>query len=122
MRRARLRIARADPWTVMRTSFLLSLALGIVTVVAVSLLWLLLDAAGVFSSLSDTISGATGSDNGNGFNLESFLSFGNVFLFTLVVAVIEVILATALATLVAFIYNTAAEYTGGVEVTLAEED
>ncbi|WP_084704198.1 DUF3566 domain-containing protein [Phaeacidiphilus oryzae] len=121
-RRARLRIARADPWSVMKTGFLLAIAAGVITVVAVSLLWLVLDAAGVFSSLGGTISDATGSSSGGGFNLESYLSFGNVFLFTLVVAAVEIVLVTALATLGAFIYNICAEYSGGVEVTLAEED
>jgi hypothetical protein len=121
-RRARLRVARADPWSVMKTGFLLSIAAGVITIVAVSLLWLVLDAAGVFSALGGTISDATGSSTGGGFDLESYLSFGNVFLFTLVVAAVEVVLATALATLGAFIYNVCADYSGGVEVTLAEED
>ncbi|MFC5907518.1 DUF3566 domain-containing protein [Streptacidiphilus monticola] len=123
-RRARLRIARTDPWSVMKVSFLLSIALGVVTIVGTSLLWMVLDAAGVFSSLGGTLTQATanGGDSGGGFNLQDYLSFGNVLMFTSLVAVIDVVLLTALATLAAFIYNTAAGMTGGVEVTLAEED
>src|SRR4051794_15381190 len=34
-RRARLRLTRIDPWSVMKTSFLLAIAFGVVTVVAV---------------------------------------------------------------------------------------
>ncbi|MBF9068173.1 DUF3566 domain-containing protein [Streptacidiphilus sp. NEAU-YB345] len=122
-RRARLRVVRTDPWTVMKVSFLLSVALGVVTVVGVSLLWMVLDAAGVFSSVGGTLQQATtGADASSGFNLQSYLSFGNVFMFTLLVAVIDVVLLTALCTLGSFIYNTAAGMTGGVELTLAEED
>ena len=35
-RRARLRLTRIDPWSVMKTAFLLSIAFGVVTVVAVA--------------------------------------------------------------------------------------
>ncbi|WP_037601476.1 DUF3566 domain-containing protein [Streptacidiphilus rugosus] len=122
-RRARLRVVRTDPWTVMKVSFLLSIALGVVTIVGVSLLWMVLDAAGVFSSLGGTLKQATtGADASSGFDLQSYLSFGNVFMFTLLIAVIDVVLLTALCTLGSFIYNTAAGMTGGVELTLAEED
>jgi hypothetical protein len=107
----------------MKVSFLLSVALGVVTIVGVSLLWMVLDAAGVFSSVGGTLQQATtGADASSGFNLQSYLSFGNVFMFTLLVAVIDVVLLTALCTLGSFIYNTAAGMTGGVELTLAEED
>jgi hypothetical protein len=121
-RRARLRVARTDPWSVMKISFLLSIALGVVTIVGVSLLWMLLDTAGVFSSVGGTLKQATGSDNSSGFDLQSYLSFGNVLMATALVAVIDVVLLTALATLGSFIYNMAAGISGGVELTLSEED
>jgi hypothetical protein len=121
-RRARLRVTRTDPWSVMKISFLLSIALGVVTIVGVSLLWMLLDTAGVFSSVGGTLKQATGSDNSSGFDLQSYLSFGNVLMTTALIAVIDVVLLTALATLGAFIYNMAAGISGGVELTLSEED
>ena len=121
-RRARLRVSRTDPWSVMKVSFLLSIALGVVTLVGISLLWILLDVAGVFSSVGGTIKQATGSDTNGGFDLQSFLSFGNVLMTTGLIAVIDVVLLTALSTLASFIYNMAAGITGGVELTLAEED
>jgi len=121
-RRARLRVTRTDPWSVMKISFLLSIALGVVTIVGVSLLWMLLDTAGVFSSVGGTLKQATGSDNSSGFDLQSYLSFGNVLMTTALIAVIDVVLLTALSTLGAFIYNMAAGITGGVELTLSEEE
>ena len=121
-RRARLRVSRTDPWSVMKVSFLLSIALGVVTLVGISLLWILLDVAGVFSSVGGTIKQATGSDTNGGFDLQSYLSFGNVLMTTGLIAVIDVVLLTALSTLASFIYNMAAGITGGIELTLAEED
>ncbi|WP_046494347.1 DUF3566 domain-containing protein [Streptomyces odonnellii] len=121
-RKARLRVAKADPWSVMKVSFLLSIALGVCTVVAAAVLWMVMDAMGVFSTVGGTISEATGSNESNGFDLQSFLSLPRVLLFTSVIAVIDVVLATALATLGAFIYNLSAGFVGGVELTLAEDE
>lgn len=123
-RKARLRVAKADPWSVMKVSFLLSIALGICTIVAVAVLWMVLDTIGVFSTVGSTISEATTSEQGGkgGFDLVSFLSLNRVMLFTTVIAVIDVVLATALATLGAFIYNLSAGFVGGIELTLAEDE
>ncbi|RVU27292.1 DUF3566 domain-containing protein [Streptomyces antnestii] len=121
-RKARLRVAKADPWSVMKVSFLLSIALGICTIVAAAVLWMVMDAMGVFSTVGGTISEATGSNESNGFDLQSFLSLPHVLLFTSIIAVIDVVLATALATLGAFIYNLSAGFVGGVELTLAEDE
>lgn len=121
-RKARLRVAKADPWSVMKVSFLLSIALGICTIVASAVLWMVMDAMGVFSTVGGTISEATGSNESNGFDLQAFLSLPNVLIFTSVIAAIDVVLATALATLGAFIYNLSAGFVGGVELTLAEDE
>jgi hypothetical protein len=121
-RKARLRVAKADPWSVMKVSFLLSIALGICTVVASAVLWMVMDAMGVFSTVGGTISEATGSNESNGFDLQSFLSLPHVLTFSGIIAVIDVVLATALATLGAFIYNLSAGFVGGIELTLADDE
>ncbi|MFK0152312.1 DUF3566 domain-containing protein [Streptomyces sp. NPDC090493] len=121
-RKARLRVAKADPWSVMKVSFLLSIALGICSIVAAAVLWMVLDAMGVFSTVGGTISEATGSNESNGFDLQAFLSLPHVLTFTAIIAVIDVVLATALATLGAFIYNLSAGFVGGIELTLAEDE
>ncbi|MCC3774844.1 DUF3566 domain-containing protein [Streptomyces sp. UNOB3_S3] len=121
-RKARLRVAKADPWSVMKVSFLLSVALGVCTIVAAAVLWSVMDAMGVFQAVGGTVSDATASGEGGGFDLESFLSLPHVLLFTTVIAVVDVVLATALATLAAFVYNLAAGFVGGVELTLAEDE
>ncbi|MEV6954063.1 DUF3566 domain-containing protein [Streptomyces sp. NPDC051183] len=121
-RKARLRVAKADPWSVMKVSFLLSIALGVCTIVASVVLWMVMDAMGIFSTVGGTISQATGSNESNGFDLQAFLSLPRVLIFTSVIAVIDVVLMTALATLGSFIYNLSAGFVGGVELTLAEDE
>jgi transmembrane protein DUF3566 len=122
-RRARLRLSRVDPWSVMKVSFLLSIAFGIVTVVSVFMVWSVLGAAGVWSSINNTVSDTVSSpDNLSTFNIEDYLGMSRVLGFTMLVSVIDVILITAVATLGAFLYNMAASLLGGIEVTLAEDN
>ncbi|MFJ9445539.1 DUF3566 domain-containing protein [Kitasatospora sp. NPDC101235] len=121
-RKARLRVTKVDPWSVMKVSFLLSLAVGIIIIVASAVLWMTLDSLGVFDSLTKTLKDVTGSDSSGGLNLMDYIGFGKVMTFTTLIAVVDVVLLTALSTLSAFIYNAAAGFTGGVELTLAEED
>lgn len=121
-RKARLRVAKVDPWSVMKVSFLLSIALGVCTIVAVAVLWMVMDAMGVFSAVGGVLSDATASDSSKGFDLESFLSLSHVLTFTAIIAVIDIVLATALATLGTFLYNLSAGFVGGIEVTLAEDE
>jgi hypothetical protein len=122
-RRARLRLSRIDPWSVMKVSFLLSIAFGIVTVVSVFLVWSVLGAAGVWSSINNTVSDTVSSGNNvSDFNIEDYLGMSRVLGFTMLVSVIDVILITAIATLGAFLYNMAASLLGGIEVTLAEDN
>ena len=121
-RRARLRLSRVDPWSVMKTSFLLAIAFGIVTVVSVFMVWSVLSAAGVWSSINNTVSDTLSSGNNTStFNIEDYLGMSRVLGFTMLVSVIDVILITAIATLGAFLYNMAASLLGGIEVTLAED-
>lgn len=120
-RRARLRLTRVDPWSVMKTSFLLAIAFGIVTLVSVLVVWTVLGAAGVWDSINATVANVIGGEDGVDFKVEDYLSTSRVLGFTTVIAVLDVVLLTAISTLTAFLYNMAAALLGGLEVTLAED-
>lgn len=121
-RRARLRLSRVDPWSVMKVSFLLSIAFGIVTVVSVFIVWSVLGAAGVWTSINHTVSDTVSSGSTSStFDVQNYVGMSRVLGFTMLVSVIDVVLITAIATLGAFLYNMAASLLGGVEVTLSED-
>ncbi len=106
----------------MKTAFLLSIAFGVVTVVSVGVVWSVLGAAGVWESINATVTDVLGGETGTDFDIENYVGTSRVLGFTMIVAVVDVILITAIATLGAFLYNLAAALLGGVEVTLAEDD
>jgi hypothetical protein len=121
-RRARLRLTRIDPWSVMKTSFLLSIALGVVTIVSVLMVWSVLGAAGVWDSINTTVRDIVGDQASAPFTIQDYLGTDRVIGFTMLVAVIDVVLLTAIATLSAFLYNMAAALLGGIDITLVEDE
>jgi hypothetical protein len=106
----------------MKTAFLLSIAFGVVTVVSVLMVWSVLGAAGVWDSINQTVQDVVGGQDSAGFDVQNYLGTSRVLGFTTLVAAIDVVLLTAIATLGAFLYNMAAALLGGVEVTLAEDE
>ena len=121
-RKARLRLARIDPWSVMKTTFLFSIAFGVMMVVASFALWSVLAGSGALESLNSLINTLISSEQDGGvFKIEDYLGVQRVLGFSVVVAAIDVVIITAVATLFAFLYNLSAVVMGGLEVTLAED-
>src|SRR6478609_626385 len=114
---ARVRLTTLDTWSVMRTSFVLSLAIAVVILVAVLTLWTLFSVTGVFDALGRTADDIAGSSA----NVQAWFSFPRVAGLTLVIGVVEVVLTTAALTLLASLYNIAAGWVGGVEATLSDQ-
>jgi hypothetical protein len=115
-------LGRVDPWSVMKLSFLLSIALAVVALVAVAVLWSVLDSMGVFDSVGRTVESVTRErDTAEGFDILAYVGFERVMTLTALLTGINVILMTALCTLGAFLYNLAASLVGGLHVTLTED-
>jgi hypothetical protein len=122
MRKARLKIANVDPWSVMKVSFLFSVAIAVMGLVAVTLLWALLDMMGVFTTVGNTVDDVTGGPASGGFDVQAFFSLSRVLGFTTIIALVDIVLLTALATVGAYLYNVTTDFVGGIEITLAEEE
>jgi hypothetical protein len=119
-RKARLLVSKVDPWSVLKMSFLLSVALGIVTVVASFVIWTVLDLTGIFDGVNELLREIAGSENG-GFDLRQFASLAQVLSFATIIAVVNVVLLTALAMLSAVLYNISSTLVGGIGVTLTDD-
>lgn len=117
-RRVRLTLARLDPFSVMKLSFLIAIGVGIATVVAVVLLWNLVDAIGLWTQIDQLGRDLNGGDP---LPFMDFFSFSKMVSYGTVVAVVNVVLITALGTLLAFLYNLVAALLGGLKVTFTDE-
>lgn len=118
-RQARLRLTHVEPWSVTRLAFVVSVALMIVSVVAVTIFWVVLDLTGIWDQLNGTVTNVL-SDSEGSFDLTDYLGLGRLVGLTLVFSAINVVLMTAIATVAAHLYNLAAQLLGGIEVTFTD--
>ena len=114
-RRARLALKRIDPWSVFLFSLLASLFAGVALVVAVGALYTILSSLGVVTSVNELFGEVTGEGKPL-FTASRFVGGAAIL------AAVNVVLLTLLATLGALLYNVCASFTGGIEVTLGERD
>ncbi len=118
--RASMQVRRIDPWSALKVSLLLNVALFFVWMIAVAFLYLVLGAMGVWSKLNSNVGDllTTGSGGGGA----DLVSAGSIFGGAALIGLVNLVLLTAMATVGAYIYNLSTDIVGGVEVTLADLD
>jgi transmembrane protein DUF3566 len=117
--RASMQIRRIDPWSTLKVSLLLSVALFFVWMIAVAFLYLVLGGMGVWSKLNSNVGDLLNNTSGNSGEL---VSSGTIFGGAVLIGLVNIVLLTAAATIAAFVYNLATDLIGGIEVTLADRD
>jgi hypothetical protein len=121
-RQAHLTIARVEPWSVMKFSFVVSLVAFVILFVAVSVLYGALAGLGVFDSLQRVVSSVTSSQGSAGVNAKAWFSASRVLGYTALLGSLNIVLITAMSTIGAVVYNLTSRLVGGVEVTLRETE
>jgi len=117
--RASMQIRHIDPWSTLKVSLLLSVALFFVWMIAVAFLYLVLGGMGVWTKLNSNMGDLLTATSGGGGEL---VSSGTIFGGAALIGLVNIVLLTAMATIGAFIYNLSTDIVGGVEVTLADRD
>lgn len=118
IRRAHMTISRIDPWSALKMSFLLAVGLGVMIVISTIILWNVLDAMNVFASIRDLLE-TLGSEPL--LELMQYMEFGRVVSFSIIVAVLDIILFTFLGGIMAILYNLIAMLVGGTHITITDE-
>jgi Transmembrane domain of unknown function (DUF3566) len=120
-RRASLQIKRIDPWSVLKLAFVLSVALFFVWLVAVGVLYGVLQGMGVWDRVNGTYDQFVQSSSAGG-SSSPLITASRVFGIAAIIGAINIVLFTALATVGSFVYNVSADLAGGLEITLAERE
>lgn len=118
-RKVRLAVSKVNPWSVMKLSFLLSVGIGIMFVVAIIVFWLVLDGMHVFSKADDFVQQVVG--DAADVNILQFVEFSRVVSQSLIIAVVNILLMTVLSTIMAVLYNVTSSLVGGLHVTLTDD-
>ena len=121
-RQAHLTIARVEPWSVMKFSFVVSLVAFVVLFVAVMVLYSVLSGLGVFDSLQRVVQSVTSSQTSAGVNAKAWFSASKVLGYTALLGSLNIVLITAMSTIGSVVYNLTSRLVGGVEVTLRETE
>ncbi|MGO4617323.1 DUF3566 domain-containing protein [Nocardia sp. 2YAB30] len=116
--RATVQIRRIDPWSTLKISLVISVAMFFVWMLAVGLLYIVLEGMGVWERLNNTFTDMVSQDSGS----VGLIDAGTVFGYAGVIGLINVVLFTALGTVGTFIYNQCCDLVGGIQVTLADPD
>ena len=121
-RQAHLTIARVEPWSVMKFSFVVSLVAFVILFVAVSVIYGTLSALGVFTSLQHVVQSVTSSQDSGGVNAAKWFTASRILSYTALLGALNIVLITAMSTIGAVVYNLTSRLIGGVEVTLRETE
>ena len=111
----RLKLRVIDVWSATKVGFFVAIAAGIAIVVGAWLIWSVLANSGVFSAVGGLLSSVLG--EANAFNLEDEFSFDNVMSTALTLALLNLVITTALAAIYALIFNLISKLIGGISLT-----
>ena len=109
-KQVRLRLVYIDFWVVLKLGFLVGLALAVVQVVATFLVYTVLSATGVFDRIASLVDDVAG----GAVDFATLMSLPNVMGFTIVTAILLIVVVSALAAVAAVLYNIAVKITGGL--------
>ncbi len=118
-RQAALQLKRLDPWSVLKLALVLAVVLFFIWLVAIGVLYGVLDGMGVWDRLNGTYADLVSGESQTG---DTLISAGRVFGLAAVVGAINSLLFAVAVTVGAFVYNVSADLVGGIEVTLSERD
>ena len=113
VKQVRLKLVYVDFWSAVKLSFLVAVSLGIVLVVASILIWIVLNSTGIFGSLDKILKDVLGDPE---FSVAKQFSLGTVAIFSFVVALLNIVIGTALGAIASMLYNFSVRLTGGLLV------
>jgi hypothetical protein len=112
-KQVRLKLVYVDFWSAVKLSFLIAVVLGIILIVASMLIWIVLNTTGIFGSVNTLLQEIL---NQKDFSITSAFSLATVGGFSVVIAILNVVVGTALGAITALLYNFSVRITGGLLV------
>lgn len=118
LRRIRMTISKVDIMSAVKLGFLLSVVFAFMVVIAMAIIWFVLDGIHVFSQLQgllETLNSAALLE------FMQYLEFGRWMSFAVIIAILDVVLLTALSAVGALVYNLISSLVGGLRISVTDE-
>ncbi|MBC9943470.1 DUF3566 domain-containing protein [Leucobacter sp. cx-328] len=111
-KQVRLKLVYVDFWSAVKFSFLVSVCLAVVSIVATILVYFVLVQTGVLDQINQLFMDITGGE----YSLLNILGFAQVFGFSVIVGVLNVVVGTVLGAIAALLYNLIVRVVGGFQL------
>ncbi|QIM15555.1 DUF3566 domain-containing protein [Leucobacter insecticola] len=111
-KQVRLKLVYIDFWSAVKFSFLVSICLAVVGIVSTILIYTVLMQTGVFGSVDTVFMDIVGEEN----SLMKIIGFPQVLGFSVVVAILNLIVGTVLGAIAALVYNLLVRVLGGFQL------
>ncbi|GAA4743468.1 DUF3566 domain-containing protein [Gordonia alkaliphila] len=118
--RAAVQVRRVDPWSIFKVTGVLAVAGFLIWMIAIAVLYGVLSGMGIWDQINSSFGTLVSADGTS--DSANLISSGQVFGFSALFGVFAAIVMTALATILAYVYNVCADVVGGFEITLADLD
>jgi hypothetical protein len=112
-KQVRLKLVYVDFWSAVKLSFLVAVSLGVVLIVSTVLIYLVLQSTGVFGQLDSLLGDILTDDE---FSISEQYSILQVTFFAFIIAVLNIVVITALGAITSILYNFSVRLTGGLLV------
>ena len=116
VKQVKLKLVHIDIWSAIKAGFLVTLAMGIATIVGFIFLWLVINSTGLFGSITNLLNSVIGGGGAEGVDVAAELSLPRVLSFAFTLSIFNVVLGTALTAISAAIFNVIGRLTGGISV------
>ncbi len=113
VKQVRLKLVYVDFWSAVKLSALVSASVGIVFIVASILVWIVLNSTGIFTDLDAIMQDVLGNPE---FSVANSFALPQVALFAFLIAILNVVVGTALGAIASMLYNFSVRITGGLLV------
>ena len=112
-KQVRLKLVYIDFWSAVKLSFLVAICGAILLIVATLFVWIVLNSLGVIQDVDAVLADIIG-DEATSFT--AIFSLGQVMFFATIVALLNIVVGTAIGAISALLYNLSVRLTGGLLV------
>jgi hypothetical protein len=111
-RQVRLHFVHLSVWAATKIAFLTGVVVGLLTILALMIVWLILIQSGTLDETVGTF--LSGTSTSGTASVKSTLSFGPALTFAIIAGILNTVALTALGTVGTLLYNFVVRVTGGI--------
>ncbi len=118
IRQIKMTISKIEPLAALKLGFLISVVIGFMIIIAMAIIWFVLDGIHVFGQMEGLLQTLNSAQL---LEMMQYLEFGRWMSFAVIIAILDIVLMTALSAVAALVYNIISALVGGLRITVTDE-